>query len=154
MVTVLGFGVCSYWPPGNDANDAAWLELKDDLQLPSAKCPAKQLVTISILLVPANLKVQEETLNSLIERHAVLRELVLLEVVLEIGGSKPMPIDHGSFYRAPAISKILCRPNAPVQRRRGAPSAAARCWAAARPTLPTYARSGSNGTRRRPAGSA
>jgi len=87
------------------------LQLKDDLQLPSAKCPAEQLMTIPILLVPANLKVQEKALNSFIERHAVLSEFVPIEVVLEIRWSKPMPVDHVSSYRGRTFSKLRCRPN-------------------------------------------
>ena len=86
--------------------------LKDDLQLPSAKSPAEQLMTIAIFLVPANLKVRKETLDSFIERHAMLSEFVPLEVILEIRWSKPMPIDHGSSYRAVPFSGIRCRPNA------------------------------------------
>ena len=54
-------------------------------------------MTIAVLLVPANLKVGEETLNSFIEGDAVLSEFVTLEVVLEIRWSKPTPVDHGSF---------------------------------------------------------
>jgi len=84
VVTVSFFGASSYWPPGNDANDVARLELKDDLQLPSAKCPTEQLMTITILLVPANLKARKEALNSFIERHAMLSEFVPLEVIFEI----------------------------------------------------------------------
>ena len=68
-------------------------------------------MTIAVLLVPANLKVRKETLNSFIERHAMLSELVALEVVLEIRWSKPTPVDHGSFYRAIVFSGIRCRPN-------------------------------------------
>ena len=77
-----------------------WLELKDDLQLPSAQCPAEQLVTISIFLVPTNLKISKEALDSFIEGQPMLSEFVPLEVILEIRRRKPMPIDHGSFYRA------------------------------------------------------
>ena len=68
-------------------------------------------MTIAVLLVPANLKVRKETLNSFIERHAMLSELVALEVVLEIRWSKPTPVDHGSFYRAVVFSGIRCRPS-------------------------------------------
>ena len=55
-------------------------------------------MTIAVLLVPANLQVREETLDSVIERHAMLSEFVTLEVILEIRWSKPTPIAHGSFY--------------------------------------------------------
>ena len=75
-------------------------------------------MTITILLVPANLKVRKEALNSFIERHAMLSEFVPLEVILEIRGSKPMPIDHGSSYRAVAFSGIRCRPNVRAEPRR------------------------------------
>ena len=68
-------------------------------------------MTITILLVPANLKVRKEALNSFIERHAMLSEFVPLEVILEIRWSKPIPIDHGSSYRAVMFSRIRCRPN-------------------------------------------
>jgi hypothetical protein len=95
----------------NDANDVARPELKDDLQLPSAKRPAEQLMTITILLVSANLKVRKEALNGFIEGHAMLSEFVPLEVILEIRWSKPTPIDHGSSYRAVTFSRIRCRPN-------------------------------------------
>ena len=61
-------------------------------------------MTITILLVPANLKVRKEALHSFIERHAMLSEFVPLEVILEIRWSKPTPIDHGSFYRAVVFS--------------------------------------------------
>ena len=89
-----------------------WLELKDDLQLPSAQCPAEQLVTIPMLLVPTNLKIGKEALDSFIEGHAMLSEFIPLEVVLEIRRGKPMPVDHGSFYRATAPGfRVRCRPN-------------------------------------------
>ncbi len=68
-------------------------------------------MTITVLLVPANLKVRKETLNSLIEGDAVSSEFVTFEVILEIRWSKPTPIDHGSFYRAVVFSGIRCRPN-------------------------------------------
>ena len=81
-------------------------------------------MTIAILLVPANPKVHEEALNSFIERHAMLCEFVPLEVVLEIRWSKPMPVDHGSSYRAVPFS----RDSLSAQRfglTRGAPSSMA-----------------------------
>ena len=56
-----------------------WLELKDDLQLPSALCPAEQLVTIAILLVPTNLKIGKEALDSYIEGHSMLSDFIPLE---------------------------------------------------------------------------
>ena len=56
-------------------------------------------MTITILLIPTNLKVGKEALNCFIESHAVLSKFVPLEVILEIRRSKPMPIDHGLFYR-------------------------------------------------------
>jgi hypothetical protein len=43
----------------------------------------------------------------------MLSEFVPLEVILEIRWSKPMPIDHGSSYRAVPFSGIRCRPNGP-----------------------------------------
>ena len=75
-------------------------------------------MTITILLVPANLKVRKEALNSFIERHAMLSEFVPLEVILEIRWSKPMPIDHGSSYRAVPFSGIRVGPTSPLQPRR------------------------------------
>lgn len=51
-------------------------------------------MTITVLLVPANLKGRKETLNSFVEGDAVSSELVTLEVILEIRWSKPTPIDH------------------------------------------------------------
>ena len=63
-------------------------------------------MTITILLVPANLKVRKEALHSFIERHAMLSEFVPLEVILEIRWSKPMPVDHGLSYRAVTSSGI------------------------------------------------
>ena len=56
-------------------------------------------MTISILLVPTNLEVRKEALNRFIERHSVFSQFIALKVVLEIRRSKPMPIDHGTFYR-------------------------------------------------------
>lgn len=56
-------------------------------------------MTITILLIPANLKVRKEALHGFIEGHAVFSEFVPLEVILEVRRSKAMPIDHGSFYR-------------------------------------------------------
>jgi hypothetical protein len=82
----------------------ARLELKDDLELPAAKCPTEQLMPIAIRLVPANLKVQEEALNRFVERHSMLSEFVALEVVLEIRRRKPMPIDHGLSYAQSRVS--------------------------------------------------
>ena len=66
---------------------------------------------VTILLIPTNLKVGKEALNSFIESHAVLSKFVPLEVILEIRWSKPMPIDHGLFYRGDKPSGIRCRPN-------------------------------------------
>ena len=94
------------------------LELKDDLQLPSAQCPADQLMTIPVLLVPANLKISKEALDSFLESQSMLSEFIPLEVVLEIRRGKPTPIDHGSFYRATLPFRIRCRPNARHQPRR------------------------------------
>ena len=89
-----------------------WLQLKDDLQLPSTQCPAEQLVTIPILLVPTNLKTGEEALDGFIEGHAMLSKFIPLEVILEVRRGEPMPIDHGSFYRASLpFSGIRRRPN-------------------------------------------
>jgi hypothetical protein len=48
----------------------------------------------------------------------MLSEFVPLEVVIEIRWSKPMPIDHGSSYRAATFSRIPCRPNVRLQSRR------------------------------------
>jgi len=56
-------------------------------------------MTIAILLVPTNLEVRKEALNRFVERHSVFGEFIVLKVVLEIRRSKPMPIDHGTFYR-------------------------------------------------------
>jgi len=67
-------------------------------------------MTIAIRLVPPNLKVQKEALNSFIERHTMLSEFVPLEIVLEIRWSKPMPIDHGSSYRATTFSGFAVGP--------------------------------------------
>lgn len=41
----------------------------------------------------------------------MLSEFVPLEIIFEIRWSKPMPIDHGSSYRAVTFSRIRCRPN-------------------------------------------
>ena len=73
-------------------------------------------MTIPILLVPANLKVQEEALNSFIERHAVLSEFIPIEVVLEIRWSEPMPIDHASFYRALVFPSFVVGPTSGFSR--------------------------------------
>ena len=62
-------------------------------------------MTIAILLVPANLKVHKEALNSFIESNAMLSEFVPLEVVLEIRWSKPTPIDHGSSCRVRSLRR-------------------------------------------------
>ncbi len=67
-------------------------------------------MTIAVLLVPANLKIRKETLNSFIERHAMLSEFVTLEVILEIRWSKPTPIDHDSFYPQLCFPKSLVGP--------------------------------------------
>ena len=71
-------------------------------------------MTITILLIATNLKVGKEALNSFIESHAMLSKFVPLEVILEIRWSKPMPIDHGLFYRGDKLSGIRCRPNGPM----------------------------------------
>ena len=73
-------------------------------------------MTITILLVPANLKVRKEALNSFIERHAMLSEFVPLEVILEIRWSKPMPIDHGSSYRAATFPGFAVGPTSGISR--------------------------------------
>ena len=83
-----------------------WLELKDDLQLPAAYCPAEQLITVTILFVPTNLKVGKETLDGFFEGHPMFSKFVRLEVILEIRWSKPMPVNHGSFYRAAKLSAV------------------------------------------------
>jgi len=53
-------------------------------------------MAITVLLVPANLKVRKEALNSFLEGNAMLSEVVPLEVILEIRWSKLTPIDHDS----------------------------------------------------------
>jgi len=63
-------------------------------------------MTITILLIPTNLKVRKEALNSFIEGYAVFSEFVPLEVILEIRWSKPMPVNHGSFYRGAKLSGV------------------------------------------------
>jgi len=63
-------------------------------------------MTITILLIPANLKVRKEALNSLIEGNAVFSKFVPLEVILEIRWSKLMPVNHGSFYREGKLSEV------------------------------------------------
>ena len=68
-------------------------------------------MTITILLIATNLKVGKEALNGFIEIHSMFSEFVPLEVILEIRRSKPMPIDHGSFYRGATRSGIRRRPN-------------------------------------------
>jgi hypothetical protein len=67
-------------------------------------------MTIEVLLVSPNLKVREEALNRFVERHAMLGEFVPLEIVLEIRWTKPMPVDHGSFYRAVACFGFVVGP--------------------------------------------
>ena len=52
----------------------------------------------------ADLNVGKEALNSFIESHPIFSKFVPLEVILEIRWSKPMPIDHGSFYRGAILS--------------------------------------------------
>ena len=86
------------------------LVLKDDLQLPSAQCPAEQLVTIPILFVPTNLKIGKEALDSFVEGHSMLSEFIPLEVIFEIRRSKPMPIDHDSLSRDFAFSGFVIGP--------------------------------------------
>ena len=160
------FGASSQWPPANDANDMPRLELKDDLQPPSAKhllkpmslqmkqvfvgsaleavlaaaaerppsnedsppppipsslgglrrsfvtSPAEQLMTITILLVSANLKVRKEALDGFIESHAMLSEFVPFEVILKIRGREVMPIDHWLILsRTCPFSVLQRRPN-------------------------------------------
>ena len=83
-----------------------WLELKDDLQLPAAYCPAEQLITVTILFVPTNLKVGKETLDGFFEGHSMFSKFVRLEVILEIRRSEPVPIDHVSFYRGTHLFTI------------------------------------------------
>ena len=68
-------------------------------------------MTIAVLLVPTNLEVRTEAFNRFIERHSVFGEFIVLKVVLEIRWSKPVPIDHGLFYRGAKLSGIRCRPN-------------------------------------------
>ena len=86
-------------------------EPKDDFQLPSSQCAAEQLMTIAVLLVPTNLEVRKEAFNRFIECHSVFGEFIVLKVVLEIRWSKPMPFDHGTFYRVGKAFGIGCRPN-------------------------------------------
>ena len=64
-------------------------------------------MTIAVFPVPANLKIRKETLNSFIERQAMLSEFVALEVILEIRWSKPPPIDHGSFHPQLCFPKFV-----------------------------------------------
>ena len=56
-------------------------------------------MTIPILLVPTDLKTGEEALDGFIEGYAMLSEFVPFEVILEVRRRKPMPLDHGPFYR-------------------------------------------------------
>jgi hypothetical protein len=69
----------------------------------------------------------------------MLGEFVPLEIVLEIRWTKPMPVDHGSFYRAVACFGFVVGPTIAAHLRRpqpivsnclaspGPPSSAAAC---------------------------
>jgi hypothetical protein len=74
--------------------------LEDDLQLSSSQCATEQLIAIPISFIPMNLEVGKEALNRFIERYSVFGEFIVFKVVFEIRRSKPIPIDHGSLYRA------------------------------------------------------
>jgi hypothetical protein len=54
-------------------------ELKDDLQFSSAQCPAGQLITTTILLIPPNLIVGKETFNRFVKDHTVSGKFVPLD---------------------------------------------------------------------------
>jgi len=72
-----------------------WLELEDDLEFSSAKRSAEQLMSITVLLISANLKVCEEAFHRFVKCHTVFNEFISLEIILKIRRSEAMPIDHG-----------------------------------------------------------
>ena len=88
----------SYGPTCDDADDVVRLELENDLEPPSAKGSAGQLVAVTKSPVPSNLKVRKEALDSLAEGDSMGMELVAAEIVLEVRGRESMPIDQSSLY--------------------------------------------------------
>jgi hypothetical protein len=65
------------------------------------------LVAITILFVPANLKVRKKALNGFIQGYAVLSKFIPLEVILDIRWSKAMPIDHGAVQTQAVLHRKL-----------------------------------------------
>ena len=96
---------CSYWPPRNDADNIACLDLEDDFQRSSCECPPDQLKTISELFIPSNRVITEKTLDRFFEAHTVFRKLVTFKVVFEITGFEAMPINQSPPL--PLLFKIL-----------------------------------------------
>jgi len=68
--------------------------LKDDLEPSAASGPADQLIPVRVRLVPAYFEVREEAVHSLFKGNVVCGEFVSLKVVLEIGRSETVPVDH------------------------------------------------------------
>lgn len=55
---------------------------------------SQQLIAVTVRFVAPYLKVSEEALNRLSERHMMGGQLVALEVILKIGGREAFPVDH------------------------------------------------------------
>ena len=68
-------------------------------------------MTITILLIPTNLKVRKEALNGFIEGYSMLSEFVPLEIILDKRWSEPMPIDHSARFKCMRYS--VCKPVSP-----------------------------------------
>ena len=60
----------------------------------------RQLITIAVALVPANLKIGEEALDRLMEADMMFMKFIPLEIVLEIRRREPAPVYHLSLYDA------------------------------------------------------
>ncbi|RJR27692.1 MAG: hypothetical protein C4582_00185 [Desulfobacteraceae bacterium] len=74
----------SYRPASNNAYDALWLKLKNNLETPATGCFSNQLITIFVSLVSTDLELRKKALDGLVERDAMNRELIPLKVVFEV----------------------------------------------------------------------
>jgi len=73
--------------------------LKDDLQPSATSTRSDQLVAICESLVPTNLILRKEALHRFLKGNTMIGELVALEIILEIGRLKNMPV----YQSAPAF---------------------------------------------------
>jgi len=71
---------------------------EDHFELSSAQSFPDELIAITKSLVSAKFEIRKKALARFLETDPMLKELVALEIVLEVFGRESAPINHTSLY--------------------------------------------------------